>query len=556
MTTTLKKPDGTPYVIQDNQVNYGTLDTPDVRTVAPVEPTAGDIVAGSTKQFSAPTYTGDAYDTAAADADLTYQQAGSTPIDEAAIRKAILGQFQGEIDATNSIYNNKLKDATVTNANRLGSNAAVQARRGLAGSTFGARDTDVINEQNADDIQSVNDQRTAALAAIMGKATTLTASEIAAKQKAKNEGVDAHLNYLKSSGERKATAAQTAAQAILDQGFKIEDLSPDEVAQLSKQYGVSVADIVASYAPLKTKKDQATAEQLAKQQKAELDTQFSLSEGQARYDKNGKLIASRGKTFAPKSGGTGGGAGVTGAVSSDLDFLYNTVRTGKNSATVGLLDSAWKSARNDRDKINLLAQNVALPSALKSDLIQRNAALPSIDSAISLLNNGVKTGYFKNLGEGVANKFGQTTDPEISKIKQYLTAAIQPYRSSVTGAAWGDQEEAEYQALFGSTLDNPEFLKSKLENLKKLMVQQNIATISSGLSLSDPTLASQYLGGSTTTTAPSGGGSKFDYLTPKIKVEGTKAYLPRSEWSKLNGSDMEALLAEAASDGYQLLISE
>lgn len=465
------------------------------------------------------------------DAEITKLAGGVEDIDENAIRKSTLRQFQAETDAVNALYAQKLADTKVLSQQALGSDAALQGRRGMVGSSFGAAQTGGILTQNQQKEGAVENEKLAKLAAINQKAREAADKAVAEKKAAKAESVQTHLAYLKEAETRKATNADLAAADLVAQELDLDELTDTDLNLIVKGYGITPAQLRVAYKKIAD----AEAARLAKE-----EADFTLSEGQARYDADGNLVASRSKTYAPKASsgsGSGGGSSSGGTVGSDLEFLYNSVRTGKNSATVPILDSAWRAARNDRDRINLLAQNVVLPGPIKSDLIQRSAAIPMVDGALNLLNDGVKTGYFKNLGEKAANTFGATTDPNIAKIKQYLVSAIQPYRSSVTGAAWGTQEEAEYQALFGSTLDNPAFLKTKLENLKKLMLESNIATISSGLSLADSSLASQYLGGTipgadTTTTTQPGMVTIYSIKT------GTPAQIPQANLSKALASGL------------------
>jgi hypothetical protein len=57
---------------------------------------------------------------------------------------------------------------------------------------------------------------------------------------------------------------------------------------------------------------------------------------------------------------------------------------------------------------------------------------------------------------------------------------------------------------------------------------------------------------------PTTSGNNFDYLQKDLTIDDTKktAYLPRSVWFPLSVSDKNALLADIASDGYQLLIND
>lgn len=76
------------------------------------------------------------------------------------------------------------------------------------------------------------------------------------------------------------------------------------------------------------------------------------------------------------------------------------------------------------------------------------ASTPGADT--NLLTGGI---------ENLANKIGQTSDPRLAAIKTRIVQATQKYRNAITGAAWGDQETAEYKTLFPSITNT-----SKLNN--------------------------------------------------------------------------------------------
>ena len=71
------------------------------------------------------------------------------------------------------------------------------------------------------------------------------------------------------------------------------------------------------------------------------------------------------------------------------------------------------------------------------------------------------------------NIFGKDFDPKIAKINGYITSAIQPYRNSVTGAAWGTQEDNEYETLFGSTKYSPTELRQRLTQMKEMLIAKS-----------------------------------------------------------------------------------
>lgn len=48
----------------------------------------------------------------------------------------------------------------------------------------------------------------------------------------------------------------------------------------------------------------------------------------------------------------------------------------------------------------------------------------------------------------IQQKLGASGDPELAKVNARITQALGLYRQAITGAAWGEQETAEYKSLF------------------------------------------------------------------------------------------------------------
>lgn len=193
-----------------------------------------------------------------AQADIYAKQAAGTPIvDEKSIRDSTLAQFQGEIDAVNALYANKLKEAQVLGGARLGSSDAIQARRGLLGSDFGAQQTGEVNKANQDVYNSIDAERANAVAVILSKGRQKADETIAERTRAISEGADSHLKYLSEAGTRKKTSASDAAKFIYDQKLSPKDLTPSQLSETAKNYGVSVDDLKNAYTEVKKTADEA-----------------------------------------------------------------------------------------------------------------------------------------------------------------------------------------------------------------------------------------------------------------------------------------------------------
>lgn len=110
------------------------------------------------------------------------------------------------------------------------------------------------------------------------------------------------------------------------------------------------------------------------------------------------------------------------------------------------------------------------------------AAINSAESAISALvaiNQGLDAFYeawgdtwiFAGTAEQVANKIGKTTDPELKKLATKINVAIQKYRQAISGAAFSEQEAAEYASIFPSAKNSKELNTALIEGTLETMLQ-------------------------------------------------------------------------------------
>lgn len=182
---------------------------------------------------------------------------GQTNVDENSIRTNVTNRFQAEIDALNRIYAEKKKRAMVEGEGRLGSDAAIQARRGLIGSTFGGAQTGKVNEFNNEIIGGIDSELQAMLTQIHSKIKSDVASELAAKTEAKRAGATEYLEFLKGAAERKKERVNNAVKNML-----LGNLNPDDAMfkGIAEQLGVSVETLKAQYNEIKSASDAAAEE--------------------------------------------------------------------------------------------------------------------------------------------------------------------------------------------------------------------------------------------------------------------------------------------------------
>lgn len=197
------------------------------------------------------------------------------------------------------------------------------------------------------------------------------------------------------------------------------------------------------------------------------------------------IDANRKKSIARAGVSTGAGTGglnTKGQYASDLDaFLDNVTNTIPTKFGQNQYQSSLAKARTDADKIRTAATVVLKnsPATVKEAFAQQAVGMSSIDKAIKLLDEGTQTGVINAGKQYVYNVAGKDFDPKLAAINAYITGAIQPYRNIITGAAWGTQEDGEYQQLFGSTKYSPKELRERLIRIKDMMKDKSVQGLSS-----------------------------------------------------------------------------
>ena len=268
--------------------------------------------------FSAPEPTvGQSFSSPSYDQGPTLAQMQGEPVDERAVQRNQMQLFQGQIDATNQVYDTLLGEARLQGQGRLGSQRAMAARGGLLGSDFGASQKEAVQGHNNSIDQGIQAQRQAAVGSIMGQMREAVQNDIARKNQARKEGADSLIQYLASSGERKKSNTGIAANSFLMQGIDPRTLSPDELEAIATEAGVSSGDIIYQYQVLaqaqaaeQSESDLKTRKTEAEISKIEADIAsgklITLGEGTMLYDVETGETFKNPKTYAPKSGGLSG----------------------------------------------------------------------------------------------------------------------------------------------------------------------------------------------------------------------------------------------------------
>lgn len=184
-----------------------------------------------------------------------YKTASTSTIDENQIRAEALAQMQAEIDATNRIYAEKIRREQVAGTGRLGTSIAIQGRRGLLGSDFGAAQTATVQAGNEEMLSSIEAEKQAAISALLTKARESGTQAIAEKRAAKEAGLEKYIQTLQGSQDAAKSRASNLAATILAGKVALEDYDQTSIEQAAKSAGVTVEAIKTAYKELKSKEE-------------------------------------------------------------------------------------------------------------------------------------------------------------------------------------------------------------------------------------------------------------------------------------------------------------
>lgn len=278
--------------------------------------TNGESTIGESLGFSAPT---------GQSAFPSYEEIYGSPINEGDVQQDTLRMFQAEIDAVNEAYDQLRQDEVLMGTGRLGRQRAMAARGGILGSDFAASQKGKVQDFNTGQLKGIEAERQARIGSILGTARQTAAQEIANKRAARQQGAENYLAYLASAGDRRQSNIEQLATSVFTQGFAPEEIL-DELTEAANQMGVPIQDVIAAYHNIKAGGGGGDRD----------PGQFTLSEGEQRYDSQGNLIAQgpasspgSGKIFSTSKGlvrvndtgetelifptsGSGSGSGVTG----------------------------------------------------------------------------------------------------------------------------------------------------------------------------------------------------------------------------------------------------
>lgn len=205
-----------------------------------------------------------------------------TPLSEEEIRAKTRERMQREIDATNKVYAEKLRQEAIAGRGRLGQSRAIQAASGQLGSTFGQAQKNVVGMENQALEEAINNQRLAEEIRILTEGRKDTVAEAEKQYLAKQTSAKNILDYYAGQVTEKANRLKSTVSNMINSGETIDEATFTEIA---KALGVSPLEVKALYNATKIERDTKDNE--------------TLSPGEALVGPDGKLIYQN--PFAEKS---------------------------------------------------------------------------------------------------------------------------------------------------------------------------------------------------------------------------------------------------------------
>lgn len=270
----------------------------------------------------------------------TLKSQATDKVNESAIRAATRARIQEQIDVINAAVADQIANfRKTTGKNREGQSYALAAAGGRIGSATGESEIRATEDFNNQEEQTYRSEGNVKVGALLGAASRDAQAEIEAKRAAIKEGTDKYFEFLETQGARKKDQITSFLRNMLALGVDPTEIEDKDFEKIQDQYGFTKDQLSSFFSEIKTQQESANRE--AEKEKVDLDkarmdaNQFDLSEGQARYvydpeTGEAKLVAARAKTYAPGSGGNGGGnsSGTTLAY-DDANYTLDAIRKSK-----------------------------------------------------------------------------------------------------------------------------------------------------------------------------------------------------------------------------------
>lgn len=339
------------------------------------------------------------------------------------IMRDTLRQFQGEIDATNQVYADKLRIAGIQGQSRLGQTRAENFNSGAVNSSFGNAAQDRTQSYNNDIEAGIQAQKLQSLAQIENSARELGNKYYEQKKAAKESGLAGYLENIKSAGTQKEAIAQDIATSMINSGLTVDEISPAKLELIAKNAGV----------PLQQIKNTFKAMQKAFEKESLTSTSKSASVQEYEYAKQngytGSFTDYQNEDANRKAVSSGSGSGgltpyqqfqATQSIAKDTQKRTENAR--EMSRQANMISSGYNAIVNSKDKKNRSLQTQAIITSFNKILdptsVVRESEYDRTSAGQSLLQR--LEGKVNNIAQGGAGVTDATLKEASDIAKEYL----------------------------------------------------------------------------------------------------------------------------------------
>ena len=339
------------------------------------------------------------------------------------IMRDTLRQFQGEIDATNQVYADKLRVAGLEGKNRLGQQRAEDFNSGAVNSSFGNAAQERVQSYNTDVNSGIQAQKLQSLAQIESSARELGNKYYQDKKAAKESGLAGYLENIKSAGTQKEAIAQDIATSMINSGLTVDEISPAKLELIAKNAGVPVQQI----------KNTFTAVKKAYEKEALTSTSKSASVQEYEYAKQNGYTGSftdyqneDANRKAVSSGSSSGGLTPYQQFQATQSIAKDTQKRTENaremSRQANMISSGYNAIVSSKDKKNRSLQTQAIITSFNKILdptsVVRESEYDRTSAGQSLLQR--LEGKVNNIAQGGAGVTDATLKEASDIAKEYL----------------------------------------------------------------------------------------------------------------------------------------
>jgi len=339
------------------------------------------------------------------------------------IMRDTLRQFQGEIDATNQVYAEKLRQAGLEGKNRLGVVRSQNFDEGLMGSSMGETAKQQALQYNAQQEGAVMAEKLQMLGQIESSARELGNKYYQDKKAAKESGLAGYLENIKSAGTQKEAIAQDIATSMINSGLTVDEISPAKLELIAKNAGV----------PLQQIKNTFKAMQKAFEKESLTSTSKSASVQEYEYAKQngytGSFTDYQNEDANRKAVSSGSGSGgltpyqqfqATQSIAKDTQKRTENAR--EMSRQANMISSGYNAIVNSKDKKNRSLQTQAIITSFNKILdptsVVRESEYDRTSAGQSLLQR--LEGKVNNIAQGGAGVTDATLKEASDIAKEYL----------------------------------------------------------------------------------------------------------------------------------------